>query len=287
MWSLRDREPLSAPSKTGRYELRLEGKEFDFVKRQLSSLAFESIRDMVVTGSVEPGEPLSEARLGEDLGMSRSPIRTALEQLAGAGLVTYVPGKGYFVATISVAHVTSVMEIREALESFAAARGQFEGNKVVLKRLRRIFEYFADLPGTPTPHEWALLSEADHRFHSEIVSSLNNPVASDMLDQLTLSLRQVRRIAWGRPGRFRTGAMEHLGITDALLGGDSNLASGLMLDHISSAKELLVELMSTRTRGPQISINSERDVLDAWLRSDDPKSSSLESILAAEHEVSA
>lgn len=256
------------------------------MKRQLSHAAFDQLRDTILSGKLAAGAPLSEVRLGQELGMSRSPIRTALEQLTSIGLVNHLPGKGYFVSEVSVARITSVMEVREALESFAAARGNFDESHAILAKLRSIFKFFAELSRDPVAREWAILSEADQRFHLEIISSLNNPVAHDIVEQLSLSLVQVRRIAWGSVGRFRSGAAEHLGIIDALIAGDADVASQLVGTHISRAKELLVQLMSARTPASQIPISSERARLDCWLRSDDPEFSSVHALLAADDEAS-
>lgn len=255
------------------------------MKRPLSDAAFDGIRDKVVSGELAAGTPLSEVRIGQELGMSRSPIRTALEQLTAIGLVHHLPGKGYFVSEISVARITSVMEVREALESFAVARGNFEESRPVLAKLRSIFGYFVELPRDPVTREWAILSAADQRFHFEIIASINNPIASDMVEQLSLSLDQVRRIAWGRAGRFRDGATEHLGIIDALLAGDSDAASQLIETHISRAKDLLVQLMSTRAPTTPITISSARAHLDGWLRSDDPEFSTVHALMDADFEV--
>jgi len=252
------------------------------VKRLLSDVAYDQLRDMVLVGRLSPGEPLSEAAISAAIGMSRSPIRTALEKLVGVGLVQRVPGKGYFVSTISIATVTSVMEVREALEGFAAAHGLYDSKREVLKKLHWIFEHFATLTRDPTVKEWSLLAQADRRFHAEVVAGINNPIATQTVEQLSLSLGQVRSLAWSKTGRFRIGACEHVNIIDALLESNGALAQSLIEQHISSAKALLIELMSTRTSPDQMRSGfvSRNLRLDEWLSMDSAEPALMEEFMS-------
>lgn len=251
------------------------------MKELLSDVAYDRLKEMVSEGRLAPGAPLSEATLSDQLGMSRSPIRTALEKLTADGLVQRVPGRGYFVATISIATVTSVMEIREALEGFAAAHGNFEERQSTLRKLRSIFEHFSALDRDPTRDEWAILARADRRFHQEIVAGLNNPIAMNTMQQLSLSLGQVRGLAWAKTGRFRTGAREHVGIIDALLESNGTSAQALVVEHLSAARTLLVDLMSSRAQPPEPAFGATPtgQSLDAWLDAADSADDSLEDFM--------
>ena len=87
--------------------------------RPLSEQVYERISDEIVNGVVEPGAPLVQEQLADEYGVSRTPIRDALNRLVHEGLATLVPGAGYFATTLTPSNVAEVYEVRKALEIMA------------------------------------------------------------------------------------------------------------------------------------------------------------------------
>lgn len=88
--------------------------------KQQSAKALLALRDLVLTGDVEPGERLSEVALAQRLGVSRTPLRSALQRLEQEGLVCLIPSGGYAVRSFSKQEVFDAIELRGVLEGTAA-----------------------------------------------------------------------------------------------------------------------------------------------------------------------
>ena len=103
---------------------------------------YNEIKQDIVSARLHPGEPLLEEDLAKRLRVSRTPIRDALRKLDHEGLVRIVPNKGAFVRVLTPRDIREIYEVREALESFAAAA------KVAYDRARRLGL------GREIPTEW-------------------------------------------------------------------------------------------------------------------------------------
>jgi GntR family transcriptional regulator of vanillate catabolism len=87
----------------------------------------EDLRCAILAGEFPPGERLLEVALSERLGVSRTPIRAALQALAGEGLLVHTPNRGYYVRTFSIEEIIQAYEIRATLEGLAAKRAALLG----------------------------------------------------------------------------------------------------------------------------------------------------------------
>ena len=87
--------------------------------KSLKELALEHLRDSIVDGTLKMGQVLSERKISEDLGVSKSPVREALAQLRDEGLVIIEPQKGARVFTLSEAEVAQICDFRQAIETAA------------------------------------------------------------------------------------------------------------------------------------------------------------------------
>src|SRR5690606_10767984 len=82
--------------------------------------AYEQLKNLILDGELRPGEPMREQQLAERTGTSRTPVREALHELAREGLVRLVPGRGAFVAEISIPDLLELFQLRDVLEPYAA-----------------------------------------------------------------------------------------------------------------------------------------------------------------------
>jgi DNA-binding GntR family transcriptional regulator len=98
------------------------------------------LREMILTGRFGPGERLNELAISEQLKISRSPIREALQTLAGQGLVSLVPGRGAYVAEFDAQSVQQLGEVRIALEVRAAKLAAERITPAQLESMHRILE---------------------------------------------------------------------------------------------------------------------------------------------------
>jgi GntR family transcriptional regulator, rspAB operon transcriptional repressor len=198
--------------------------------------AYLSIKAGIIDGRYRPGDPLSEPSLAAAHGMSRTPIREGLARLWQQGYLDRLPGRGYFVARVTVQSIHETFEVRRLLEGAAAARAAERATPEAVARLRAA----ALVPPTPNYRE----SEAANvRFHLEIAALAGNSLAAELIARC---LEQVDRfMALGVAVRqFQEGASEaHLDIVAAIAAGDPARARATMEDHLDCGSRLMKEAL--------------------------------------------
>jgi len=247
-------------------------------KVSLRDKAVSILRDEILSFQYVPGEVLREETLGSLLGMSRTPIRSALEQLIPDGLVKYVHGQGFVVAQLGPRDISEAYDVREALECFCVLNGPSSDISSKLDKFIVFFSFYKRNPCTPTSAEWNLLREADQLLHRELVARSGNSLALEIMDRLQVRLTYFRNIAWSVPTRFEVGVRDHLAICECIRSGDTQRASELISAHLRSGRQFLLDLMAKPIqRGVDIPAVSTANPFRVWLedRSKPPDSADL------------
>jgi GntR family transcriptional regulator of vanillate catabolism len=142
------------------------------------------LREMVLKGEFGPGERISEAPLTGRIGVSRTPIRLALERLAHEGLLEPYPTGGFIVRKFTLDHVWDSIEVRGLLEGgaarMAAERLRDESELDTLRNL----QHTMDALGQPTPASFSLYLERNHAFHTEVVRLAKSEMIKTALERL-------------------------------------------------------------------------------------------------------
>ncbi len=141
------------------------------------------LRELILTGEFAPGKRISEHPLTVRLGVSRTPIRLALERLAHEGLLEAYPTGGFIVRKFTLNDIWDVIEIRGLLEGGAArlaAQRWITGSD--LDSLRRA-QSNMDAMGEPTPKGFPRFLELNDAFHDEIVALARSPMLRQALDR--------------------------------------------------------------------------------------------------------
>lgn len=138
-----------------------------------AELAYERLRDMLVTLEVAPGAPLREAELTERIGVGRTPLREALQRLAAERLVVIHARRGTFAADINIADLTLLTELRSGLEGQAAALAAVRATR----REREALEQLVD-EHVPTDDPVAAMDK-DTRLHEAVRAASHNPFLAE------------------------------------------------------------------------------------------------------------
>lgn len=170
---------------------------------------------------------LDERRLGQELGVSRTPIREALSHLEQEGLVRTIPRRGVFVVRKSKAEVVEMVTVWAALESLAARRAADNAPDADLAALRALFDGHQSDPAAHL-HEY---SQANMAFHRAILRMGGVALMSEIADTLFIHMRAVRAVTMGQDNRAQRGMAEHMAIIDALERRDPGLAERLVREH--------------------------------------------------------
>ena len=197
----------------------------------LRSLVRDEVRRLVITGELAPGTRIVEDRLAERLGVSRNPVREALQALAGEGFVELLPRRGAVVAQLSAEEAEDLFDVRGALEPLAARLAARRADPQGVHRLRSVLALARQ---ATDDGDLDLLAEYNTDFHSLVVELSGN----DYLGLLVSPM--ARRVQWV----FRTSAAtraphswtEHEELLQAIASGDEDYAEAVARAHVAAAR---------------------------------------------------
>ena len=209
----------------------------EFKSVSLADQVFEKLEEDIITGVYPRGEILTELKLVEQLGVSRTPIREALRRLEQERLIAD-SGKGSVVLGITLEDLMDIMDIRQQIEGLAAYYATVNLTPEGREELRKISQlqdfYFEQ-------QDIEQLRQMDDRFHDAIYTLSNRPVLRDTLVPLHRKSLRYRKISIEDRVRQTRSIEEHRAICNAILDGNADLAAQLITEHIKSAKKNMIE----------------------------------------------
>ena len=197
----------------------------------LGSRVFHTIRENILSGKYKSNEELKEKTIGEELGVSRTPVREALRQLEVEGLVSIIPNKGAYVVGISQKDMRDIYEIRGRLEGLCAKWAATNITKEQLDELEEIV-FLADFHAKKGNAEQ--LVELDNKFHETLYAASNSKELKHVLSDFHHYLQRVRKITLTDDARAKESNKEHMMIVEALKEHNAELAERLASEHIFS-----------------------------------------------------
>ena len=210
-----------------------------FKTTSLADQIFERLENDIIQGVYPRGEILTELRLAEELGVSRTPIREALRRLEQERLIESA-GKGSVVLGITETDLMDIMTIRERVEGVAAYYAAQNITPEGIKELSDIVDlqefYFSR-------KDAAHLHQVDDRFHDAICQLSNRNVLIDTLLPLLRKTRRYRKLSLENWDRTSNTKQEHYAIYQAIVSGNAPLAEELTAKHISNAKAHMMKGM--------------------------------------------
>jgi DNA-binding GntR family transcriptional regulator len=206
---------------------------------ELNEQVYETVRELLLSDQVKPGQRLSLNQIAEDLSVSRSPVHHALTRLVGDGLISVEPRRGYFVRPLTAAAAVHAYDVRQALELAAAESGIGVVSVERLAGLRQAMEpTLAALDGNRLVDKRGYML-ANQEFHRVLVGLADNPLLSSIYAQLAVNLLMERILGPGEPDVGGV-AEEHLRIVEAFERADLAAAREAIRDHVDTGKRLAV-----------------------------------------------
>lgn len=206
------------------------------------SIVAEQIRTSVVGGVFRPGQQLSEARLAQQLAVSRGPLREAMQRLVAEGLLRSERNRGVFVVDLDADDIRDIYLAREAVESHAAALLVRAGGGAATGRLTKIVTQMEEAAARPQPAghtRRTSLADLDLRFHAELVTACGSTRLRRMMRTLLAETRICQRALQGHYTRSTDLAAEHRTLVAVIDAGDEQRAVALIHDHMADAVERL------------------------------------------------
>ena len=168
------------------------GSEFKVTMNEylpLRDVVFNTLRQAILKGELEPGERLMEIQLAERLGVSRTPIREAIRKLELEGLVLMIPRKGAEVANISETSLREVLEVRRSLEELAIELACQRITEEELRELELAENAFAE---AIRKGDIMTIAESDERYHDVIYQATENSRLVQILSNLREQMYRYR-----------------------------------------------------------------------------------------------
>ncbi len=197
----------------------------------------ERLRGDILAGRIAQGERLKISDLARRYGLSHMPVREALQQLQGEGLVELLPNRGASVRRMDARFVRDIFDIRAALESFLAARAADEITPIQLAELERIEAAYQGAAARGDLAERVALNQLFHRTISIVSGNVEAVRLLDLHAGLVGALRVRFGYAEGRTEEIRR---EHAALLDALARHDGAAAAAIHAEHVRHARDDLL-----------------------------------------------
>jgi DNA-binding GntR family transcriptional regulator len=197
----------------------------------LADRAYDELRDRIVTLEIAPGAPIDEDRIGDELGMGRTPVREAIKRLALENLVTVFPRRGTFASEINITDLAHISDVRVVLEGQAAYRAAERLTADGRDELRALVAGLDSAERAGNHEALMTLDAAVHRF---VYRAAGNPYLEETLSRyFNLSLR-IWYLALDRLPHVGARVHEHREVLAAILDGEPDRARAVMAEHVET-----------------------------------------------------
>ena len=200
----------------------------------LEDKVYQELEEEILTGKLKRGESITETALSERLGVSRTPVRSAMRRLTEEGLIETVANRGSVIIGITAEDMLDIYRVRVRLEGLASKLAAENISPEGIEKLTEaveLAEFYISKKDTEK------LKELDSMFHQTVYREANNRWLARTLSELHKKIRAYRKLSLTIPGRLEASVAEHRQILDAILRGDSAEADRLTSMHIEAASE--------------------------------------------------
>ncbi len=208
----------------------------------LRDVVFNTLRQAILKGELEPGERLMEIQLAERLGVSRTPIREAIRKLELEGLVLMIPRKGAEVAEISEKSLREVLEVRRSLEELAI---ELACQRITPEELTALEEAENRFARAVEDGEVMAIAESDENYHELIYQATANDRLVQILNNLREQMYRYRLEYIKDEDRRQILVVEHEHILRAVRRRDIADAKSAVREHIDNQQLTITRNLTT------------------------------------------
>lgn len=207
-------------------------------KYSLRGRVFHRLREDILSGKYKENEELREVAIGEELGVSRTPVREAFRQLELEGLIQIVPNKGAYVTGITAKDVKDIYMIRSSLEGMCA---RLATENITSEQLEELEEnvYLASFHASKGHMEQ--MTELDNRFHHILYEACNSKMLENLLQDFHQYVIRIRKKTLSTKERGIASNEEHRKIMEAIKAGNPVEAERAATVHMENAYDNIVK----------------------------------------------
>ena len=212
-------------------------------KEKLKEKVYSAVKSRILNFQLKPGEKFFETEISADLGVSRTPVREALNRLEHEGLVRSLPNRGYSVADVTESEIEELYEIREALEVLAIRAAVVNASEKDWLNLEKNLKRQVSRHAHDSKKSQEELFKESHEFHQEIARISGKETLKQMIDMVS---ERINRFQWmnlfltDRAGQSR---QEHMEIVNYLKQGKIEEAIAANREHILYSRNTILNLL--------------------------------------------
>jgi DNA-binding GntR family transcriptional regulator len=216
--------------------------------RTMQEIAYDTIRDAVLSGRYPAGKRLIADEVAKELGVSRMPVREALHRLGVAGLITITPHRGAVVSELSEAEIVEIYHIRAVLDGLAARLATRNLTAADHQRLAALLE---DMQAAVKARNLKAVLDVNRKFHRVIWQAARAPRLQELLENLYAASQRFRNISVLIPGRLDQLTRDHRLIARALARADAAAAERYAIAHHEGTARRLLTSMNVEPEQPE------------------------------------
>lgn len=205
----------------------------------------DQIEEWIATGVYAPGERLEEAALAQQFGVSRTPVREALQQLAAIGMVELRGRRGAIVSAPDAARLLEMFDVMAELEAMC---GRLAARRLTPEDEAALADTLDACCQTAAAGDTDSYYYENERFHYAIYAASGNRFLAEQATALHKRLAPFRRLQLRVRNRLKTSRDEHEAIVKAIVNGDGELAAELLREHVAIQGERFRDLIATLDR---------------------------------------
>lgn len=198
----------------------------------------DALREQILSGALASGQPLRQERIARQFGVSAVPVREALRDLGGEGLVDFAPRRGATVCKLSRTEVLEICDMRKALEPLALEKAMPHMRATDLRRAKDILIRADQQTDTDLLANWGQVNWA---FHSALYQPADRPQLLSVIQNLHIRFERYLRLHFSALDYRSKGQEEHWAILRCCEQGDTAGAINVLKDHISKANAMLLD----------------------------------------------
>jgi DNA-binding GntR family transcriptional regulator len=208
------------------------------MKVSLQEFAYNECKALIESGELSPDNLYSEVALSKQLGVSRTPMRTALQNLEKDGLIIRLPQRGFYVYKFTKEDIKELFAIRKALEGYAVETIANEKLTIDISQLNKHLE---GQKKAIKSDNFAMFIQEDRKFHENFVQALDNKRLGIIYSDLRQSIELLGLQRFKLKSQRTLSIAEHKIIIEAIEKGDPWAAREAVYNHLDSALRLLLQ----------------------------------------------
>jgi DNA-binding GntR family transcriptional regulator len=202
------------------------------MKIPLQEFAYNKCQELIGSGELSPGQLYSESAISKQLGISRTPLRTALQQLEREGLIIRLPQRGFYVYEFKEKDIEELFAIRKAIEGYAVEHIAKKNQEIDLEPA---MIHLKAQEEARQSDDYSIFIREDRKFHENIVNALNNKRLVMIYSDLRQSIELIGLKRFKMNSQRNQSIAEHKTIITAIEDGDPLAAREAVYNHLDMA----------------------------------------------------